>query len=164
DRSQFFVRPFTESNLERLIMMTEPTYAPILENEGFRNIAYAIRMSTLVPLYVGRSKSRFDIRYGLGQELKRKAQYKDDFLDALADFMQSYNDESMRVYERTKGQARRRLITTGDIESIVALLDEYDSRTICHLLIAFGYARDPKEKPEEDPNLVAAEERELDAA
>lgn len=158
DRSQFYIRPFSETNLEGLITMTEPKYAPILQNEGFRNIAYAIRMSTLVPLYLGRSKSRFDIRYGLGQELKRKAQYKDDFLDALAEFMQSYNDESMRVYERTKGKARRRLITTGDIENIVSLLDEYDSRTLCHLLIAFGYARDPREKPEEDPNLVTTDE------
>ena len=48
--------------------MTNPTLAPILEDEGFRNVAYAIRMSTLVPLYLGRSTSRFDIRYGLGQE------------------------------------------------------------------------------------------------
>jgi len=158
DRSQFFIRPFTETNLERLIAMSEPKYMPVLQDEGFRNIAYAIRMSTLVPLYLGRKKSRFDVRYGIGQELKRKAQYKDDFVDALAEFMQSYNDETMRVHERTKGSARRRLITTGDIESVIALLDKYDSRTICHLLIAFGYARDPKEKPESDPALAISED------
>ena len=150
DRSRFYVRPFSETNLRRLFEMTNTALAPILEDEGFRNVAYAIRMSTLVPLYLGRSTSRFDIRYGLGQDLMRKSQYEDDFIQALSEFMQSYNDESMRVYERTKGAARRRLITTQDIERVVKLVDEYDSKTICNLLVAFGYARDPKERTEEE--------------
>ena len=149
DRSRFYVKPFSETYLRRLFEMTNPALAPILEDEGFRNVAYAIRMSTLVPLYLGRSTSRFDIRYGLGQDLMRKAQYEDDFIQALSAFMQSYNDESMRVYERTKGTARRRLITTQDIECLVKLVDEYDSKTVCNLLVAFGYARDPREQREE---------------
>ena len=149
DRSRFYVKPFSETYLRRLFDMTNPTLAPILEDEGFRNVAYAIRMSTLVPLYLGRSTSRFDIRYGLGQELMRKAQYEDDFIQALSEFMQSYNDETMRVYERTKGAARRKLITTQDIECVVKLVDGYSSKTVCNLLVAFGYARDPKEPTEE---------------
>ncbi len=149
DRSRFYVKPFSETYLRRLFKMTNPALAPILEDEGFRNIAYAIRMSTLVPLYLGRSTSRFDIRYGLGQDLMRKAQYPDDFIQALSEFMQSYNDESMRVYERTKRTARRKLITTQDIENVVKLVDEHGSKTVCNLLVAFGYARDPREQTEE---------------
>ena len=99
---------------------------------------------------MGRSKSRFDIRYGLGQDLMRKAQYADDFIEALSEFMQSYNDETMRVYERTKGSARRKLITTQDIESVVKLIDVHGSKTVCNLLVAFGYARDPKERTDEN--------------
>lgn len=150
DRSRFYVRPFGETNLRRLLEMTDPALAPILKDEGFRNVAYAIRMSTLVPLYVGRSASRFDIRYGLGQELRRKAQYPDDFIQALSEFMQSYNDESMRVHERTNGQSRRRLITTRDIESVVKLVDDHGSKTVCNLLVAFGYARDAREQAGEE--------------
>lgn len=150
DRSRFYVKPFSETHLRRLFEMTNPALAPILEDEGFRNVAYAIRMSTLIPLYLGRSTSRFDIRYGLGQDLMRKARYEEDFIQALAEFMQSYNDESMRVYERTKGTSRRKLITTQDIEGVVNLVDEHGSKTVCNLLVAFGYARDPKERSDEE--------------
>ena len=136
--------------------MATPTLTPIVEDEGFRNVAYAIRMSTLVPVYVGRSKSRFDIRYGLGQNLMRQAQYPDNFVEALAEFMQSYNDETMRVHERTKGAARRKLITTQDIEAVVKLVDTYGSKTVCNLLVAFGYARDPRERTEETQDTTEA--------
>ena len=148
DSSKFYIKPFTETNLRRLLVMVDPTLSPILESDGFRNIAHAIRSSTLIPLYMGR-ESRFEVRYGLGQELMRKAQYKDDFIQALAEFLQSYNDESMRVHERTKGQARRKLITTQDIEQVVQLVDLHGSKTVCNLLVAYGYARDPRESSTE---------------
>lgn len=153
DRSQFYVKPFSETNLRRLFAMTNPQLSPILEDEGFHNVAYAIRRSTLVPLYRGRRESNFDIRYGLGQALIRKAQYEEDFVQTLSEFMQSYNDETMRVHERTKGKDRkdrRKLITTQDIESVVKLIDKYGSKTVCNLLVAFGYALDPREKSAEE--------------
>lgn len=125
--------------------MAEPKLTPILQNQGFRNVAEAIRRSTVIPQYIGRKSSNFDVRYGLGQEMKRKAQYADEFIQELAAFMQSYNEENARVYERTKGQSRRKAITTDDIQEIVSLIDEHGAQTICNLLIAFGYARDPKE-------------------
>ena len=149
ERSNFYVRPFTENNLRRLLEMKDPTLSPILENQGFRNVAEAIRRSTVIPQYVGRKTSSFDVRYGLGQDLKRKSQYADDFIQALSDFMQSYNEENARVHERTKGKSRRKAITTEDIASVVALIDQYGPQTICSLLVAFGYARDPKEKDDE---------------
>lgn len=158
DRSHFYVKPFNETNLRRLFEMSKPELSAILQNEGFRNIAAAIRSSTVLPLYLGRKVSRFDVRYGLGQDLKRRSQYPDDFIQALSDFMQSYNDETMRVHERTKGQARRKLITTGDIEGVVGLIDVYGSKTVCNLLVAFGYARDPKEKTEEEAVASAGEQ------
>lgn len=153
ERSHFYVKPFGEQNLERLFVMAEPKLTPILQNQGFRNIAEAIRRSTVIPQYIGRKTSNFDVRYGLGQDMKRKAQYVDDFIQELAAFMQSYNEENARVYEHTKGQSRRKAITTDDIQEIVGLLDEYGPETICNLLIAFGYARDPKEMalPQAEP-------------
>ncbi|HHY56489.1 MAG TPA: hypothetical protein GYA08_13765 [Chloroflexi bacterium] len=149
ERSNFYVKPFTETNLRRLLEMKVPKLTPILENQGFRNVADAIRRSTVIPQYVGRKTSSYDVRYGLGQDLKRKSQYADDFIRALSDFMQSYNEENARVYERTKGKSRRKAITTEDIADVVALVDEYGPQTICNLLVAFGYARDPKAKEEE---------------
>lgn len=149
ERSAFYIKPFGEERLERLVTMAEPKLTPIVQNQGFRNIAEAIRRSTVIPQYIGRKTSNFDVRYGLGQDLKRSAKYADAFIQALADFMQSYNEENARVYERTKGQSRRKAITVGDIEEITSLIDAYGSETICNLLIAFGYARDPKERADE---------------
>ncbi len=148
ERSFYYVKPFGEENLERLLSMSEPKLTPILQNQGFRNVADAIRKSTVILQYSKGQSSEFEIRYGLGQELKRKAQYTADFIQELAAFMQSYNDENARVFKRTKGKVFwRKAITTEDIQSIVELIDEYGSETICNLLIAFGYARDPKEQP-----------------
>jgi len=150
ERNAYYVRPFSEKNLGRLIEMNQPKLGPIIRNEGFRNIADAIRRSTVIPQYIGRKNSRYDIRYGLGQELKRKSQYPDDFIQELGAFMQIYNEENARVYEQSKGDAPgRKAIMVSDIEAIVTLIDEYDSVTICNLLIAFGYARDPKEKTDD---------------
>jgi len=158
ERSHFYIKPFTETNLRRLITMSHPKLSPILQNPGFRNIADAIRRSTVIPQYIGRQQSQYDVRYGLGQELKRKAQYPDEFIKALTDFIHSYNEENARVYERTKGKGiRRKSVTTTDIEQVVALVDEYGSKTVANLLIAFGYARDPKEK-ETDSEASNADE------
>ena len=148
-RSRFYVQPFCETFLRRLFKMTDRALEPILKDEGFRNVANAIRKSTLSLVYIDRRKRRYDIRYGLGQDLRRKAQYKETFIQELTDFMHSFNDETLRVYERTKGKARRKLITTQDIESVVKLVDEHGSKTVCNLLVAFGYARDPREQTEE---------------
>ncbi len=150
DRSHFYVKPFCETNLRSLLMMIDNKLTPIVEDEGFRNVASAIRKSTVSVTYTPKEHRRYELRYGLGQELMRKSQYSDDFMQALTEFMQSYNDETMRVHERTRGKMRRKLITTGDIESIVRLIDEYDAKTVCNLLVAFGYARDPKEKSEDE--------------
>jgi len=71
DRGHFYIRPFTETNLRRLIQMSQPKLSSILQSQGFQNIAEAIRRSTVIPQYIGRQQSQYDIRYGLGQELKR---------------------------------------------------------------------------------------------
>lgn len=151
---RFYVKPFSETYLRRLFEMTNPALTPILEDEGFRNVANAIRKSTLSLVYKDRRKRRYDVRYGLGQDLMRTAQYEKRFIQELTEFMHSFNDETLRVYERSKGNVRRTLITTQDIECVVKLVDEHGSKTVCNLLVAFGYARDPREQTEEGSEQV----------
>lgn len=143
-RGNYRVRPFTTLNLRRLIMKSNEPLTPILETQGFRNIAEAIRRSTIIPQYQGES-SIYEVRYGLAQELKRKALYNHEFIAALSEFMQSYNAENARVYEKDRKQFRRNILTT-DIEDIVRLVDNYGASVVANLLIAFGYAREPKEE------------------
>lgn len=142
-RGRTWVRPFTTKNMEVLLMGSAKPLAPIIQNQGFRNIAEAIRRSTIIPQYLGRDKNEYEVRYGLGQELKRHAHYNDEFIAALAEFMQSYNAENARVYEKV-GKQMRRNVQVSDIEDVVKLVDEYGARVVCDLLVAFGYARDPK--------------------
>lgn len=141
-----WVPTFSPSRLRRLIMASNKPLLPIVENPGFQNVAYAIRHSTVIPQS---RKARnqdylYDIRYGLGAGLKRKATVRDEFIATLSDFMQSYNQENAQKLENTGQQMRKDLRTT-DIEEVVRLVDEYGSEVVANLLIAYGYAREPRE-------------------
>ncbi|OQY88133.1 MAG: hypothetical protein B6D41_11270 [Chloroflexi bacterium UTCFX4] len=149
-----YVRQFTTNNLEVMIVNSDTpqkTYATILQDEGFKNVAYAIRHSTVIPQ--GRKakgkKPVVDIRYGLGQQLARKANYPDEFLAEIAAFLQAYNAENSQLREN-KREPFRKNVTTQDIEALAALIDEYGAKTVCNLLIAYGYAKTPYEKGDEE--------------
>lgn len=141
-----WVPTFSPSRLRRLMMSSNQSLLPIVQSEGFQNVAYAIRYSTIVPQ--GRKarelKSLYDVRYGLGAEIKRKAPVRDEFIAALSDFMQSYAQENSQVLENT-GQQMRRDLRTADIEEVVRLVDAYGSEVVANLLVAYGYAREPRE-------------------
>jgi hypothetical protein len=86
------------------------------------------------------------VRYGLGADLARKANYPNEFIAALGDFLHRYNAENAQVMENRPGPYRRS-IQTNDIKDIVALVDEYGAPLVCSLLVAYGYARSPREAP-----------------
>jgi len=152
ERRSGYVPQFTTTNLGRLIMHSQegPRLSKILETPGFQNIAYAIRQATVTAQYRKQlNDRRYDVRYGLGQQLARKAAYPNEFIAELADFLARYNAENAQVMEKRAGPYRRS-IRTSDIDDIVALIDEFDdSRLICNLLVAYGYARVPREDQEE---------------
>ena len=147
ERRVGYVPQFTTINLRRLIMNSQegPRLSKILETQGFQNIAYAIRQATVTAQYrKQQGDRRYDVRYGLGQKLARKATYRQEFIAELADFLAKYNAENAQVMENRPGPYRRS-IRTSDIDDIVALIDEFgDSRLICNLLVAYGYARVPR--------------------
>ena len=131
-------------------MNAEPKLRRIIESEGFQNLAYAIRQSTVVAQYrKQQSDRRYDVRYGLNQELARKANYPRDFIAALSEFIHSYNAENAQVMENRQGPYRRSILTT-DVEEIVALVDEFGSGLVCQLLLAYGYARTPRKDELDD--------------
>lgn len=138
--------------IERLIMSTEKSLSEILENPGFQNVAYAIRQSTVTAQYRKKQGERkYDVRYGLGQELARKARYEGEFVAALGDFLFKYNAENAQVMETRSGPYRRSVKTT-DIDEIVQLIDRFGSQTVANLLIAYGYARVPHDDSDDTTN------------
>ncbi len=154
---------FTTEGMEQLMAQgkEQRTFSPILENEGFREIAAAIRRATVTAQYQAARESGypFEVRYGLGQELLRAAAYPEDFIAALSAFLQSYNAENARIAERlAKGSLaplarnRRAAVQTSHIKEIVKLIDDYKSSDlICKMLVAYGYARDPRIQEEKAP-------------
>lgn len=163
-----FVRPFTTTTLEVLFMNSDDkrkTYQTIVQEPGFKNVAYAIRHSTVIPQSrKGQSRKgrgnrpSVDIRYGLGQQLSRKAAYPDEFLAELGEFLHLYNAENAQLREKNRNPFRNDVLTS-DIEAIANLVDCFGSKVVCNMLVAYGYAREPYEtKPEnglEDPAIEA---------
>lgn len=143
---------FTIPNLEVIFLnnkLHNPPLLPILENEGFRNIATAIRKGTINAQYQRKNKrlpSGIDVHFELSHELRRTAPYRDKFVASLCDYLNIYNLENLRVSSRGENPGRKN-IETEDITQIISLIDEYNSsELICGLLLAFGYARDPRDK------------------
>ena len=139
-------------------MSSQPTlYTPILENKGFQNIAYAIRQSTVIAqMRKKEGDRRYDVRYGLGQDLLRKSQYADEFLKAITEFVVKYNAENAQVMETRPGPYRSS-IHIDDVKALYELIDHYqDAELICKSLIAFGYARSGKKSGEEAENETTA--------
>jgi hypothetical protein len=146
EKPGFPPRKFSTHNLRRLLVSVQPNLSEILESPGFVNIAYAIRQSTITAQYRKKEGDRrYDVRYGLGRDLARQSQYPDDFVAALSDFLHKYNAENAQVMETRSGPYRR-MVKTGDIQDILRLIDQHGSDLIAKLLVAYGYARDPRQE------------------
>jgi len=147
-----YVQPFTTTTLEVLFMNSEKLeFSEIVRNDGFKAIAYAIRHSTVVPQARKGGKGPkpvVDVRYGLGQQLMRKAAYPADFLAEIAEFLHLYNAENAQLREKGRNPFRKN-VTTADIEALTALVDRFGSKVVCQMLVAYGYAREPYEAKEE---------------
>ncbi|MEM7537532.1 MAG: hypothetical protein AAF639_35510, partial [Chloroflexota bacterium] len=157
------VRPFSTSTLEILIMNTNETeskkYSPIVKNEGFLKVAHAIRTSTVTPQRrkANGEKPVVDIRYGLGQQLIRKSAYPDDFLAEVSAFIYLYNAENAQLRENKK-RPRRFNVHVDDLNALTELVDEFGSKVVCNLLVAYGYASDWKPKEGEAEGTAESDE------
>lgn len=168
--SRRWLPQLTKKGLDTLVMSHQNTrhdLKVILDTPGFQNIASAIRSATVLAQFRKNQREnpeevRYEIRYGLGQELMRKARYRDEFMTALSEFLFLYNAETSREEEKvatrlghppTKDE-RRRLklrfpVSTQDIQQVADLLDTYPVELIASMLVAYGYARQEAWKREE---------------
>lgn len=161
DKGNFYVKAFTSKILEVFILNVKQDYKVILNNEGFKNIAKAIRNSTISAQYRNTrndSSIKYPIKYGLAQDIKRKAPYKDELVEYICDFITWYNSETAKAAEKNPELLRtgkiRATVKYQDIEDFISLLedDKFDSNIVGKLLCAYGYSLDRKEKNEEGEN------------
>lgn len=141
-----WVMQFTVQNLRR-IFMVDKDYSEIISNDGFLNLASAIRKATVSAQYrKAQGKREWDIKYGLAQDWKRVVEQPDKLVATISDFVQQYNAENARHAEESK--ERRSSITTKDLDQVLDLIKNYGSYLVGMLLLAYGYARDVREKDE----------------
>lgn len=153
DRRRLSPRQFTAENLRRLFMTTKPSLGEILESEGFKNIANAIRQSTVIAQSnKSQGKPHYDVRYGLGRDLVRQSQYRDRFVADLSDFLFKYNAENAQAGE-THPELYRSNVHVDDIRELLELMNKFDSDLVAKLLVAYGYAYAGPRKIKQSSNV-----------
>lgn len=165
DRGKF-TRWMTTEHIGRVLNhMGKNNVTSIISDPGFQSVAGAIRRATRTALYARKlgNDRTYDVHYGLAQELKRSAVTKARFMTALSDFVTEYMTENLRAADR--GKRGRVAVTTEDLLQVGKLLDEHDPQMVAMLLIAYGYAKEPREDvqefvetPEENPTALEEQE------
>lgn len=157
----------TQKGLDQLIMkqqQPEKSMRAILQTPGFQHIASAIREATVrAQRRVSQENdNRYDVRYGLHQDLLRKARSRDEFMIELGKFIALYNAETAREEEKLAKRLAKRLttedyrthhlrfpVTTTALEQFGDLLDRYPTELVATMLVAYGTSRPEALKKEE---------------
>jgi gluconate kinase len=138
-----FYKYFDLKNMEVLIEKMSKQYSNIIQNEGVKNIATAIRRATLTASFNKGKKERlqYPVHYGMAQELKLKSLQKDSLIVYLSQFIAEYNTENMRMRERKPDDNYlRKDVSDSDIAELVKLIDEYSSEIVGNLIAAIGFS------------------------
>ncbi len=146
---------FTTTNFERLVMNNEPKWHQIVQDPGFQAVARAIRNATVKAQWLkANNRDHREIHYDLIPELLRKSALPGNefFIQALSNFICSYNRENARLRELKKPAHRD--VTTEELEAMIKLIEDDGAATVGPLLCAYATCREPKEK---DPELEARE-------
>jgi hypothetical protein len=160
-----YVEQFTMSRLEMLIMGLGSDWkvdiSALVKDRAFLALADAVHEGTVKAQYwKGQGQQEYEIHYGLAQQWKRAADRGLDFLQALSDFVRSYNEENAKRKEKQKFS--RDDVARGDLDRVLGYVTSgsVDTRTLCLLLLAYGFAM----TDEEVKNAQAARDKRRDAA
>ncbi|MEW6229783.1 MAG: hypothetical protein AB1700_17110, partial [Bacillota bacterium] len=144
------LRRFTDMLVRRILMGNTENLSEVLDNPGFQAIARAIRKSTVIALTqktMGVKEYR-DIRYDLLPHLRRKRMLSaGDLVEAVSDFVSSYNWENARIRENSKNmKAAPANVSDADLAAFVGLFDKgWKPSLVGALLAAFGSCKEAHE-------------------
>ena len=158
-----FVRAFKIEHLNKFYNNMESKLSEIINNDGFKAVAAAIRKSTVSLQYTPKDQRKFEIRYGLAQQLQNKSKSKTDLATFIGEFVGTYNSETGRNAEKNGGKSLRANVKDGELIKFYEILDKEPSRLIGALLASYGFALSSKEKIEQpDANETSEENQEID--
>ncbi|MGO0063470.1 hypothetical protein ACTID9_26295 [Brevibacillus fluminis] len=155
-------RSFMKNHLEELFTLSQPRLpvVEIINNKGFQNIAKAIRQATVSEQYAkAKGRQIFEVKYGLFQEIKRKAKFREELLAVISDFINEFNYENARREEQLREAPgrRRKRVSMQDLQEFAELMDRFpnqkETEAIAMLLIAFASCKDDKGADTEDQEV-----------
>ncbi len=135
-----WVRPFGTENLSKLLTKSfkEKNVIEIIEDAGFQSVARAIRNATIYARSL--SDSKREVRFGLAQRWKQKIKSGDpEFAATLAEFVQEYNWETAHKLDGVG-----HMVATGELDSLLRLVQTRGAEIVGSLLLAYGFAKAPK--------------------
>lgn len=127
---------------------SEMNFKEIIENEGFKSVAAAIRKSTVSLQYTPKDQRKFDVQYGIAQKLQNKSKSKNDLIAFVSEFVAKYNSDTARQYEK-KNQAFRANVKDKELAAFFELADKVSPKVLGAMLAAYGFALNKKDKTEE---------------
>lgn len=131
----------------------------IIENEGFKAVAEAIRKSTVSLQYLQKDQRKYEIRYGVAQALQTKSKTKTDLAEYIGEFISLYNAETSRKAEKGESVFRKN-VREDKLSLFYELLDYHSSKLIGALLASYGFALPPKAQSVDDEDDLTEEETE----
>lgn len=157
-----FIKPFSIETLNKFYNMIEYNdnfkLSEIITDTGFLAIAKAIRKSTVSLQYTPKNARKYEIRYGVAQQLQNKSRTKIDFVSFIGEFIGIYNAETARQKEKNPDLPTRAIVKDEELNAFYALLDKYPSKLISSLLASYGFALNAKSVKDEGDDEQEHEE------
>jgi hypothetical protein len=118
--------------------------ADIINDDGFKAVANAIRKSTVTLQYTPKDARKYEIRYGVAQTLQNKSKSKEDLTEFIGEFVALYNAETARYKEKT-GSNFRSNVREKELDNFYLLLDKFPAKLVGALLASYGFALHAKD-------------------
>ena len=147
-KEKYYVKPFNTETLNKLYInmdTTELNLKEIIENEGFKAVAKAIRNSTIrlqIKSRFQQTHKKFQIRYGFAQQLANKSKSKNDFVKFISEFLGKYDAETASHKEKNPDVIYRSNIRQEEKDLFFNLVEKYSSSisTLGAMLSSYGFA------------------------
>ncbi|NOZ46378.1 MAG: hypothetical protein GXO79_06310 [Chlorobi bacterium] len=152
---KYYVKPFTYETLTKFYYHMDTTenlnLKEIISNEGFQAVAKAIKNSTVSLQFQSKNERKFNIRYGVAQNLQNKSKSISDLVEYIGEFITRYNSETAHYRENNSEFKDRAIVKADELTEFYLLLDKYSksSKVIGALLGSYGFAINKKDKPKE---------------
>jgi hypothetical protein len=164
-KEHYYATPFKTESLDMLFNCLNKflnkkydnmKFNEIINDDGFKAVAAAIRKSTISLMYTPKAKRQYEVRYGFARNLQNKSKTNEELVTFISDFIASFNTERARKSET--GRAYQKPIREDDLAKFYQLIDSVnDPKMLGAMLAAYGFALTPKEENQNEDKSQESE-------